>query len=967
MLILWLYQHPRRVNPISASPTSHAASARPLPGRLTKYRPMALALLCGLGCTALLFGGVSRLEQDKVSLAFMQRAHARLFVLQQGVDNAISGLRSVNQLFASRAHVSRDEFHLFTRPILERAPYLQGISHLRFITHAERAALEAELAAVSPGLTLTETRDGKLAPAGKRASYRVIEFIEPLADNRAALGLDTAWPAMHGGSREPAYDSGHPAAGDLVRLAQGPEPRLGVIVSMPVYRFGSAPADAAARRAAQVGETAMVLRPADMIEKIYTAAGQRAPTALSLKIYAGPVQDPATLVFEAQPPASQQATLPRWLYPAAPARLERPFDVAGKTWLMVASQPGGVPVGDHLASIFTLALGAIVSVLGAAYVHTLASRNSDVQRRVDQRTAELKDVNRTMRLHDRAIESNVNAIIITDGAPGYAIAYVNPAFERLTGYASAELLGRSTRMLHGDDADQPGVNELVAAVREQREGHAVLRHYRKDGTMFWNDVYVSPVRDEHGEVTHFVSFMHDITAIKAYETELHHQSTHDALTGLPNRVLLLDRLRQTITHSERKGHALWVVSIDLDRFKFTNSRLGHKGGDRLLQAVAERLQLALRPVDTVARIGGDEFALMLLPEQGALSPRADQVQRVLDCLAAPLLIDGQELFFTCSAGIAVYPDDSADPGALMERADIAMYRAKEMGGNNYQFYTPAMNEQLGERMLIEGALRTALERRELVLHYQPQVDTASGRIVGMEALVRWQHPDLGMVAPNRFIPLAEETGLILPVGAWVLRTACEQLMAWRAAGSAGGEPGARDGLRIAVNVSARQMAEPDFVQSVAAVLAETGLPPSCLELELTESQVMNDVEHAIAVMHEVKKLGVLLAIDDFGTGYSSLAHLKRFEIDVLKIDQTFVRDLTVDPDDAAIVTTIIALAANLKLDVISEGVETLEQMAFLRQHGCRQMQGYYFSRPVPAAAFEAVLAENEAHAAGRAV
>ncbi|WP_377703104.1 EAL domain-containing protein [Pseudoduganella sp. UC29_71] len=925
-----------------------------------KYRPMALALLCGLGCTVLLFAGVSRLEQDKVSLAFMQRAHARLFVLQQGVDSAIAGLGSVNQLFASREHVSRKEFHLYTRPILARAPYVQGISHLRIISHAERAALEAELAAVVPGTVLTEMRDGKQAVAGERASYRVIEYIEPMAGNQNALGLDTAYPVLDGGARQQAYDSGQPTAGKLVRLAQGPEPRLGVIVSMPEYRYGAEPADAAARRAALVGETAMVLRPADMIEKIYAAAGLRDGMGLNLRVYAGAEQDEGALVFESLQPPPAQDTLPRWLYPAAPARLVQPFDVAGKTWLMVASQPPGAPVGDHLASIFTLALGAIVSVLGAAYVHSLASRNRHVQQRVDQRTAELKEVNRTMRLHDRAIESNVNAIIITEGAPAYTVAYVNPAFERLTGYSSAEMIGRSTRMLHGEDVDQPGVSEVIAAVREQREGRAVLRHYRKDGTMFWNDVYVSPVRDEHGEVTHFVSFMHDITAIKAYETELHHQSTHDALTGLPNRVLLLDRLRQTITHSERKGHALWVVSLDLDRFKFTNSRLGHKGGDRLLQAVAERLQLALRPVDTVARIGGDEFALMLLPEQGALSPRADQVQRVLDCLAAPLLIDGQELFFTCSAGIAVYPADSADPGALMERADIAMYRAKEMGGNNYQFYTPAMNEQLGERMLIEGALRTALERRELVLHYQPQVDTASGRIVGMEALIRWQHPELGMVAPNRFIPLAEETGLILPVGAWVLRTACQQLMAWRAAGAAGG---ARDALRIAVNVSARQMAEPDFVQSVAAVLAETGLPPSCLELELTESQVMNDVEHAISVMHEVKKLGVLLAIDDFGTGYSSLAHLKRFEIDVLKIDQTFVRDLTVDPDDAAIVTTIIALAANLKLDVISEGVETLEQMAFLRQHGCRQMQGYYFSRPVPAAAFEAVLAENEAHAA----
>ncbi|KQV79385.1 hypothetical protein ASD15_18820 [Massilia sp. Root351] len=927
---------------------------------------MALALLCGLGCTVLLSAGVSRLERDKVSLAFMQRAHARLFVLQQGVGNALAGLNSVNQLFASHQEVTRTEFRLFTRPILERAPYVQGISHLRLISHAERAALEAELAAVIPGTALTEMRDGRPVPAGERASYRVIDFIEPLAGNEAALGLDTAWPALDGGARQQSYDTGLPTAGKLVPLAQGPEPRLGVVVSMPVYRFGAEPADPAARRAALEGETAMVMRPGPMIEKIYAAAGVRASMGLNLKVYASPTQDPQALVFEAQLPPPAQATLPRWLYRGEPARMEQPFDVAGKTWLMTASQPDAVYVSDHLASLFTLALGALVSVLGAAYVHTLASRNRDVQRRVDQRTAELKDVNRAMRLRERAIESNVNAIIITDGPPGYAMAYVNPAFERLTGYSSAELVGRSTRLLARDDLDQPGVSELVAAAREQREGHAVLRHYRKDGTMFWNDVYVSPVRDEHGEVTHFVSFMHDITAIKAYETELHHQSTHDALTGLPNRVLLLDRLRQTITHSERKGHALWVVSIDLDRFKFTNSRLGHKGGDRLLQAVAERLQLALRPVDTVARIGGDEFALMLLPEQGALSPRADQVQRVLDCLAAPLLIDGQELFFTCSAGIAVYPADSADPGVLMERADIAMYRAKEMGGNNYQFYTPAMNEQLGERMLIEGALRTALERRELVLHYQPQVDTASGRIVGMEALVRWQHPELGMVAPNRFIPLAEETGLILPVGAWVLRTACAQLMAWRAGGAV---DGARDALRIAVNVSARQMAEPDFVQSVADVLAETGLPPACLELELTESQVMNDVEHAIAVMHEVKKLGVLLAIDDFGTGYSSLAHLKRFEIDVLKIDQTFVRDLTVDPDDAAIVTTIIALAANLKLDVISEGVETLEQMAFLRQHGCRQMQGYYFSRPVPAAAFEAVLAENEAHAAaqGRSV
>ncbi|WP_371867957.1 putative bifunctional diguanylate cyclase/phosphodiesterase [Pseudoduganella rivuli] len=787
---------------------------------------MTLALLSGLGVTALLFAGASRLENDKVALAIEQRAHARLFLLQQGVANTVGSLASVNHLFASRAAVSRAEFHLFTKPLLQRYPYVQAISYLRVVPHEGRAAYEQALAQLRPGAVMTEMRDGKPVPAGVRDHYRVVDYIEPQDANEAALGLDTAYPVQEDPARQAAYATGEPMAGPLVPLAQQSQP--GVIISMPVYRFGAPLDSEAARLAALQGETAAVLLPSAMVARILSADGNQVADGLAMRVYAAPAPDAASLVYQSVPAASPvRTTLPSWLawlYPQHAQPFASRFDVAGKTWLMTASAPPAVYAGDHLASLFTLAFGALVTALGAAWVHALASRSHEVRRLVEERTAELR-----------------------------------------------------------------------------------------------------------------------------------HQATHDALTGLPNRALLADRLLQTMHHSERKGHVLWLVSLDLDRFKFTNSRLGHKGGDRLLQAVAERLQLAVRPVDTVARMGGDEFALMLLPEQGALSPRADQFQRVLDCLSVPLHIDGQELFLTCSTGIAVYPDDGTAPGVLMERADIAMFRAKEMGGDNVQFYTAAMNDRLGERMLIEGALRSALERNEFVLHYQPQTDIVAGRIVGMEALIRWQHPELGMVAPNRFIPLAEETGQILPVGAWVLRTACEQLVAWRRAG--------HHGLRMAVNVSARQMAEKDFVQSVAQVLADTGLPPSCLELELTESQVMNDIEHAIAVMHELKKLGVLLAIDDFGTGYSSLAHLKRFEIDVLKIDQTFVRDLTVDPDDAAIVTTIIALANNLGLDVISEGVETVEQLEFLRQHGCRQMQGYYFSRPAPAAVIEATLRDDAERAA----
>jgi diguanylate cyclase (GGDEF)-like protein/PAS domain S-box-containing protein len=913
------------------------------PQQAFRTRTAALALLCGFALTGALFAGASRLEAQRAQLAFEQRVQARAFVLREGINGAVASLQAVNQLFVSRPATSREEFQRFVAPLLARHPYVLGTSYLRFIEQAERPAFEASLQALQPGATVREMRDGVAVPAALRPRYRVIDYIEPLAGNEQALGLDTLYPGHGEAARQRAYASGQPAAGPLVLLAQrdAGRGRLGVVVSMPLYGGGRV-----------LGETALTLQPGEMIARIFANAGPDA-AALDMQVYASATADPAALVYGAPPaPDGGGLALPAWLYPVHAAPVQQPLDVAGSRWLLVASPEVRVLASEHLASLAALALGVLTTLIGAAFVDSLKRRKQLVQQRVAQRTAELKAANQALLWRQHAIESSTNAVVITSAEPSSAIVYVNPAFERISGYRADEAMGRSPRMLLGADTEQPGFDELRAAIREERDGHAVLRCYRKDGTLYWNDVYLSPVRDEQGAVVNFISIQHDITAIKAYESELEHQSTHDALTGLPNRLLLQDRLAQTIQHSSRKGHELWLVSIDLDRFKFTNSRLGHKGGDRLLQIVAARLQSAVRPVDTVARLGGDEFALMLLPERGGHAPRAEQLQRVLDSLAAPLVLDGTELFLTASAGIAAFPGDSKEPGVLAERADIAMFRAKEMGGNQYQFYTAAMNDQLGERLRIESALRTALERREFELHYQPQVDCSTGRIMGMEALIRWRHPEMGMVAPYRFIPLAEETGQILAVGAWVLRTACRQLRDW--------QHGGRKALRIAVNVSARQLAEPDFVHSVAEVLADTGLAPCCLELELTESAVMNDVSHAMQVMHELKKLGVQLAIDDFGTGYSSLAHLKRFEIDVLKIDQTFVRDLTVDPDDAAIVTTIIALADNLGLEVISEGVETQEQLDFLRRHGCRNMQGYFFGRPMPAAEFFALLEQNEA-------
>jgi diguanylate cyclase (GGDEF)-like protein len=431
-----------------------------------------------------------------------------------------------------------------------------------------------------------------------------------------------------------------------------------------------------------------------------------------------------------------------------------------------------------------------------------------------------------------------------------------------------------------------------------------------------------------------------------YAQQLEYNASHDILTGLPNRAMLRDCLSRAIAYASRHHDPIWVLFIDLDRFKFVNDSLGHNAGDTLLKTIALRLQAAIRETDTVARLGGDEFVLVL-PERIGERLASTVVQRIMDTISKPVIIDGYELCVGSSIGVAVYPADGTDPENLIKHADIAMYRAKESGRNNFQFYTAEMNARLQERLRIESDLRNAIERHEFVLHYQPQIDMSTGRTIGMEALVRWQHPLLGMLPPQRFIGLAEETGLIVPLGAWVLRTACTQAWAWQQAGL--GE------LRIAVNLSARQFAEKSLVEQVAAILSETGLPAHCLELELTESLVMTDVERATAILHELKALGVQLSLDDFGTGHSSLSNLKRLPIDALKIDQSFVSDIAHAADGAAIVASIISLAHNLKRHVIAEGVETHEQLTYLQRHGCNEMQGYYFGKPVPAETFESLL------------
>lgn len=552
-----------------------------------------------------------------------------------------------------------------------------------------------------------------------------------------------------------------------------------------------------------------------------------------------------------------------------------------------------------------------------------------------------------LRLRDRAIESSVNAILITDCRQSdQPIVYVNPAFERITGYSSKEAIGRNPRFLHGPDMDQPELGAVRLAVKEQRGCRALLRNYRKDGTMYWNELTVAPVRNDTGEVTHYVGVQNDISEMKRYQDELARQSNLDSLTGLPNRNLLADRVKGAIARAERTPHGIAIVFIDLDNFKLVNDSLGHGVGDQLLQLVAERLKSCMRAVDTVARMGGDEFVLVLV-DQADERVVSSEVRRITETFGKPYVVGDQELFVTGSIGVAFYPQDGIELGPLLKNAESAMYRAKESGRSTLKFYTEEMNLRVSERLALENKLRRAVERNELFLHYQPQVDLQSNQIFGTEALVRWQHPDLGIVSPAKFIPLAEETGMIVAIGEWVLRTACMQNKAWQDAGL--------PPVTVAVNISARQFREKGLVQTIERVLRESGLDPRYLELEVTESVIMFDAEQVIAILQQIKSLGVKLSIDDFGTGYSSLSYLKRFPVDRLKIDQSFVRDITSNPDDAAIAQAVINLGHSLNLRVIAEGVETQEQLDFLRDRQCDEKQGYLISRPVPAAEFAQLL------------
>jgi len=754
-----------------------------------------------------------------------------------------------------------------------------------------------------------------LAPNG------VICCVVPLADNEKSLGFNQLTDLAQNREARMARDTGKLTLAGPMQLVQG---GLGVVGRLPIHL-----AEVHGERRFW-GFSYVTLRFPEVLD------AARLPV-LSERGY-------AYELWRKVPETGEHQRIQAWNVQALVDPVERTLALPNGAWtLSVAPNGGWYRPADRVLEAL---VGVLISVLMAYLawlLYAMRIRDTHLESLVAQRTSEILAT-------QQHLEATVNAIpdlLFEMDLDGRYYSAHAPRADMLIP-AADQLLGHAVTEVMPEDAAQTVLNAIREANEKNWSTGARIRLFLPEGGERWFALSVARKAMQTGEGPRFVVLSRDITQNKLDEEQVRQLAHFDALTGLPNRVLLADRCHSALIMARRHTQSLALFFLDLDHFKKINDSLGHRVGDALLQAMARRLAAMVREQDTVSRLSGDEF-ILVLPDTDALGA-AQLAEKLLQAAAEPFEIGSHELTVTPSIGIAMFPGDGADFDNLSRCADAAMYYAKHHGRNHFRFFTAEMQASSERTLLLENALRRALERDQLTLHYQPQISVATGAIIGAEALLRWKHPELGQVSPAEFIPVAESSGMILPIGEWVLRTATRQLQEWMQAGY---------GLTMAVNLSLVQFRQADLVQRIGAILDEADLPAHYLELELTEGVAMTDPEGAIAIMDKLHQRGILLSIDDFGTGYSSLSYLKRFKVYKVKIDQTFVRDITTDPDDRAIVSAIISMACSLGMHTIAEGVETTGQLAFLQAQGCEEVQGYLYSRPVPAAQFLQLLEQAQ--------
>lgn len=902
------------------------------------------SVVAGVIITAALTALVLQKEIQRHKTLFAAQSQLINDTVSQQLSATDEVVRSLARLFQVSTRVDADQFRTFSNDVLARDPFIRSISYLRLVEDRNRNDFERQMrkdGAVT--FSITERRQDRYGPAARRERYFPIVFNESVNPSVVReIGVDMLSEGDAGHAMSWAIDTARPVASAASRQVHDDAPYT---VFQAIYSGSGIPGEIGQRRRTVTGLVAVRVASRELLAWIPAEDQLEASLTMSPLGGDGPIETLAAF----QDPAGRA----RHRGTILSLEFGRTSEVGGRQvelrirkpvrWHDLDLRPAG---GAALVGVVITWLLVALAKGVVFRTRALEQRNEEVERQVASRTRELAIEK------DRALvtlESIGDGVITTD-ANG-RIEYLNPVAERLSAWTNDMASGRPVaevfRLLE-ESTRKPVDDPVAVCLREARSvrvsGEVVL--VSRNGNHVAVDHSAAPIRDREGRrVIGAVLVFQDVSHARRVVQEMAYQATHDALTGLPNRHLLMDRLEQALTRSPWHGRIVAVMFVDLDHFKSVNDTLGHDVGDELLRQVAERLTQSVRAGDTVCRLGGDEF-VVLLTDIASRDDVAHLAAKIIGRLDEPYRLGGQEYYCSASAGVGLTQEHTS-AFSLLKNADTALYRAKDSGRSNYQFYSAEMNQHAIKLIQVQTALRHANERNELVLHYQPQVDLQTGRIIGAEALLRWNHPAKGMVPPLEFIPVAEESGLIVPIGEWVLAEVCRQTRRWQVAGL--------PRIRMAVNISGRQFQQGALVRHIETVLNETGLEPGDLELELTESILVKDSDAAVAVCRELQAMGVRFSIDDFGTGYSSLSYLKRFPVTTLKVDRSFISPLPGNASDAAICRAIVAMGHTLNATVIAEGVETEAQLSLLRQQGVDAAQGYLFSPATPAKEFADLL------------
>ena len=893
--------------------------------RRTIIRPIAIAL----ALSVLLYVGVNNIERRQVQARVEHEGGELVKLIRDRLITHQTVLSSLTHFIEINPTFNYRQFEQFTQAALGENPDIFALSFNDVVTRDKLARYEAELSKISPlgEFHATErSSERKLVRVGDRAQYVIVRHIVPLKGNEPALGFDIQSDPVRRDAIERSRVSGKGAVTSALRLVQEDAVRVGVLMLEPVYRASGAGSGQSVSPEEPMGYAVVVLK---VDELIGIAVREHLPAGLKFQIRDSEIEDEQMQFYGAKLP-KRMDSYRHW---------RNQLKVADRQWTIdVWAEDAFVHLNPRWLSWAAGVLALLFTVLLQIYLHGMTGNVLIVRRQNQQ----LLKKQAELQLAETVFDNTAEAITVTD-AQGLIIS-VNPAFEVITGYALAEVKGQRMNVLSSGQHSHDFYKAMWHSLLTERKWQGEVVNRRKNGELYTQLLNISTVCDAQGAVVQYVGTFSDITQQKAALQQIEFMAYHDVLTGLPNRLLGEQRAHEAMVRARRYGYQVGVLFMDLDQFKLVNDTYGHSMGDQLLRAVANRLRGHVRAEDTLCRISGDEFMLILEHLRDTTNVM-DKCEHVLAELAMPYQFDGRLVQTSLSIGIAMYPGDGEDDSVtdLLRKADTAMFEAKKAGRNTYRFFNAAMNHSVVTFVETRDALAHAIQKQEFELYYQPQVRLQDQAVVGAEALLRWRHPDKGVLGPGSFISVAEQSGLIVPIGAWVLQQACRQMKAW-----------VDEALPIhtlAVNLSAVQFGTGDIEKTIVDALESAQLSPSCLELELTESILIS--EKAPEMLMRLKERGLRLSIDDFGTGYSSMAYLKRFQVDKLKIDSSFAAGVGKDPDDTAIVQAVVQMAKTLGLETTAEGVEKPESAAVLREMGCTQVQGYVYARPMPAQEFSA--------------